>query len=44
MLLDTFDGRTALVLHRGMGTPTVRAEFHEVDVSPDALTVRPWRW
>ncbi|MEZ0491310.1 glycoside hydrolase family 43 protein [Kineococcus sp. TBRC 1896] len=44
MLFETFEGRTALVLHRGMGTPTVRAEFHEVDVSPDSLAVRPWRW
>jgi hypothetical protein len=30
MLFDTFDGRTMLVLHRGMNTPTVRAELHEV--------------
>lgn len=44
MLFDTFDGRTALVLHRGMGSPTVRAEFHEVHLAPDAVEVTPWRW
>ena len=30
MLFETFDGVLMLVLHRGMNTPTVRAELHEV--------------
>jgi len=37
MLFDTFDGRTMLVLHRGMGTPRVRAELHEVVEVGDSL-------
>lgn len=41
MLFDTFDGRTMLILHRGMGTPVVRAELHEVRLAPDAVEVLP---
>lgn len=37
MLFDTFDGRTMLVLHRGMGTPRVRAELHEVVEAEDRV-------
>lgn len=37
MLFDAFDGRTMLVLHRGMGTPRVRAELHEVVATGDRL-------
>lgn len=37
MLFDAFDGRTMLVLHRGMGTPRVRAELHEVVEAGDRL-------
>jgi hypothetical protein len=30
MLFDAFDGTPHLILHRGMGTPRVRAELHRV--------------
>jgi hypothetical protein len=30
MVFDGFDGRLYLILHRGMNTPRVRAEIHEV--------------
>lgn len=39
MLFDTFEGRTVLVLHRGMGTPHVRAELHEVRLTADDVQV-----
>lgn len=37
MLFDTFDGPTMLILHRGMGTPVVRAELHEVRLTADTV-------
>ena len=37
MLFDTFDDRLMLVLHRGMNTPRVRAELHEVVEDDDRL-------
>lgn len=39
MLLTTHEGDTVLVLHRGMNTPRVRAEVHDVAVTPEGLTV-----
>lgn len=41
MLFDAFDGRTMLVLHRGMGTPRVRAELHEVVETEDRVRLVP---
>lgn len=40
MLFQTFDGRLMLVLHRGMNTPRVRAELHEVVEDGDRLRLR----
>jgi len=37
MLFETFEGRLMLVLHRGMNTPRVRAELHEVVEDGDGL-------
>ncbi|MFC0680211.1 glycoside hydrolase family 43 protein [Lysobacter korlensis] len=37
MLFETFDGTLMLVLHRGMNTPTVRPELHEVVVHAGGL-------
>jgi len=39
MLLTTHEGDLVLVLHRGMGTPRVRAEIHDVVADPDGLRV-----
>jgi len=39
MLFDTYDGRTLLIVHRGMGEPTVRAELHEVELLADDIRV-----
>jgi len=39
MVFDGFDGKTYLVLHRGMGTPVVRAEIFEVEDAGDQLRV-----
>ncbi|WP_164232715.1 glycoside hydrolase family 43 protein [Microbacterium hydrocarbonoxydans] len=39
MLFETFDGRLMLVLHRGMNTPRVRAELHEVVEAGDRLAL-----
>ena len=39
MLFTTFDGALMLVLHRGMGTPHVRAELFEV-VEDDSAGLR----
>lgn len=39
MVIDAFDGRTYLVPHRGMNTPVVRAELHEIEAHPDQLRV-----
>jgi hypothetical protein len=44
MVFDTFDGRPMLILHRGMNTPRVRAELHELIEEHDrfrVLTSRP---
>ncbi len=37
MLFETLDGTLLLVLHRGMNTPKVRAELHEVIEGPKDL-------
>lgn len=39
MLLHTHDGELVLVLHRGMNTPRVRAEVHQVTATADGLVV-----
>ncbi|HCX86141.1 MAG TPA: glycoside hydrolase [Micrococcales bacterium] len=39
MLLTTHDGELVLVLHRGMNTPRVRAEVHDVVATPTGLRV-----
>lgn len=39
MLLTTHEGDLVLVLHRGMNTPRVRAEVHDVVAAPDGLRV-----
>ncbi|GAA2982896.1 hypothetical protein JOD63_002441 [Microbacterium terrae] len=39
MVFDGFDGRSYLVLHRGMNTPRVRAEIFEVEDAGDRLQV-----
>lgn len=39
MLLTTHEGDLVLVLHRGMNTPRVRAEVHDVVAEPDGLRV-----
>lgn len=39
MLFETFGGELMLVLHRGMGTPRVRAELHRVEESADGIRV-----
>lgn len=39
MLLTTHDGDLVLVLHRGMNTPRVRAEIHDVLATPGGLRV-----
>lgn len=40
MLLTTHEGDLVLVLHRGMGTPRVRAEIHDIEISADGLRAR----
>ena len=37
MLLTTHEGDLVLVLHRGMGTPRVRAEIHDVNATAEGL-------
>lgn len=37
MLFDGFDGRTRLIVHRGMNTPRVRAEIHAVELTPTGI-------
>lgn len=39
MLLTTHEGELVLVLHRGMNTPRVRAEIHDVEATPTGLRV-----
>ncbi len=39
MLLTTHEDQLVLVLHRGMNTPTVRAEVNDVVAEPDGLRV-----
>jgi hypothetical protein len=39
MLLTTHEGDPVLVLHRGMNTPRVRAEIHDIAATPDGLHV-----
>jgi len=39
MLLTTHEGDLVLVLHRGMGTPRVRAEVHDVVATAEGLRV-----
>lgn len=39
MLLETHEGDLVLVLHRGMNTPRVRAEIHDVLATENGLRV-----
>lgn len=41
MLFETFEGRLRIVLHRGMGTPRVRAEIHAVLEDEDGFRLSP---
>jgi hypothetical protein len=40
MVFDTFEGTPMLVLHRGMNTPRVRAELHELVEEEDRYSIR----